>query len=151
MYARVSARVHESEKEKLKKSGRTARHAIEYFNKVSCTALDSLKIEEFFLNKDIEDLKLDLIAKEMKLEKILKKKDELYCANLSELRVESYRKIIGLFNQDNTNKSFDDFIGGTYVKDMINKEILGLDCSVDEYVEGLNKYYVNVIQIGMTD
>lgn len=152
-YAMVTARVHESEKEKLKKSGYTARHAIEYFNKVSNKEFDSLRIEEFFLNKEIEELKLDIIAKEMKLEDIMKRKDELYRGKLSDLRIESYQKIIGLYNEDNTlsKGSFDDFIERKYVKDVIGKEVITNDTSLEEFREGLLGYYHDVIQVCNTD
>ena len=70
--ARISARVHESDKLKLKKSGYNARQAIEYFNSLTSKKIDSLKIEEYFLNKEIEDLRDILIVKERRLEKIQK-------------------------------------------------------------------------------
>ena len=151
--ALVTARIHESEKEKLKNSGYNARHAIEYFNKVSNTLFDSLRIEEFFLNKEIESMKLDLIAKEMRLEEIMKQKDELYRGKLSDLRIESYQKIISLYNEDNTSSkgSFDEFVERTYVHDVILKEVVKDDVSFDEFMEGLLGYYHDVIQVCNTE
>ena len=54
--ARVSARIHESEKEKLQKSGYNVREAVEYFNSVVSTKIGALKIEEKFLLDEIEEL-----------------------------------------------------------------------------------------------
>lgn len=149
----VTARVHESEKEKLKKSGYTARHAIEYFNKVSNTKMDSLQIEEFFLNKEIESIKLDLIVREMRLEEILKEKDELYRAKLSDLRIESYQKIINLYseNGERVKESFDEFIEGNYIKDLMVKEVIKEETTLNEYKGGLLDYYNDVIQVGNTN
>jgi len=150
-YARVSARLHQSEKEKLKKSGYTARHAIEYFNQLSLNEVDRLSIEEHFLNKEIEDLKYDLIAKEMRLEDIQKKKDSLYTSRLSELRVKSYQKIISMFGDSNgKNESLEDFITGKYVSDIIESEVGHLGCDLEEYKTGLCDYYNDVILVGRT-
>lgn len=149
-YARVSARLHLSEKEKLKRSGYTARHAIEYFNQLSLKEVDRLSIEEFFLNKEIEDLKFDLIAKEMRLEDIQKRKDELYTSYLSELRIKSYQKIIGMFGGNSSNETFDEFITGKYVTEVIEGEITGLNCDLEEYNKGLLDYYNDVILVGRT-
>jgi len=150
-YARVSARLHQSEKEKLKKSGYTARHAIEYFNQLSLNEVDRLSIEEHFLNKEIEDLKYDLIAKEMRLEDIQKKKDSLYTSRLSELRVKSYQKIISMFGDSNgKNESLEDFITGKYVRDIIESEVGHLGCDLEEYKTGLCDYYNDVILVGRT-
>lgn len=149
-YARVSARLHPSEKEKLKKTGYTARHAIEYFNQLALKEVDRLSIEEHFLNKEIEDLKFDLIAKEMKLEDIQKRKDELYTSYLSELRVKSYQKIVSMFGGNSSNETFDEFITGKYVNEVIISEVIDLDCSMEEYTQGLLDYYKDVILVGRT-
>ena len=162
MYARISARVHESEKEKLKNSGYSAREAIEYFNKIVNTDIDSLKIEEFFLNKEIEDLKEELICKEMKLENIQKQKDELYVGTLSELRVNSNQKIISMYGINAKSKynelestvsrgeSFEKFIQGTYIQEVISQEVSVNNCTFEEFEEGLINYYEDVIKVGMT-
>lgn len=153
-YARVSARLHQSEKEKLKKSGYTARHAIEYFNKIANNEVDLLCIEEYFLNKEIEDLKLDLIMKERQLDEIQKHKDEIYKGHLSELRVKSYQRIIGMYGNANESgnlkESFEDFVQGKYVQDSIIRDLSGLNCPLDEYMEGLFDYYNDVILLCMT-
>lgn len=151
-YARVSARLHQSEKEKLKKSGYTARHAIEYFNQLALSEVDRLSIEEHFLNKEIEELKYDLLCKEMKLDDIQTKKDSLYKSHLSELRVKSYQKIISLFNENESGKheSFDQFITGRYVKEVISSEVISLDCNLEDYNQGLLDYYNDVILVGRT-
>ena len=149
-YARVSARLHESEKAKLKKSGYTARHAIEYFNQLALSEVDRLSIEEHFLNKEIEELKYDLLCKEMKLEEIQTKKDSLYKSHLSELRVKSYQKIISLFGENSSKQSFEEFITGKYVKDVITSEVISLDCNLEDYNQGLLDYYNDVILVGRT-
>lgn len=149
-YARVSARLHQSEKEKLKKSGYNARHAIEYFNQLSLNEVDRLSIEEHFLNKEIEELKIDLISKEMRLEDIQKRKDGLYKSHLSELRVKSYQKIIGMFGNNSSKESFDEFITGKYVTDVITSEVISLDCTMEDYKQGLLDYYNDVILVGRT-
>lgn len=149
-YARVSARLHPSEKEKLKKTGYTARHAIEYFNQLALKEVDRLSIEEHFLNKEIEDLKFDLIAKEMKLEEIQKRKDELYNSYLSELRVKSYQKIVSMFGNNSSNETFDEFITGKYVNEVIVSEVTNLDCSMEDYKQSLLDYYNDVILVGRT-
>ena len=149
-FARVSARLHQSEKEKLKKTGYTARHAIEYFNQLALKEVDRLSIDEHFLNKEIEDLKFELIAKEMKLEEIQKRKDDLYTSYLSELRVKSYQKIVSMFGGNSTKESFDDFITGKYVNEVIISEVISLDCSMEDYKQGLLDYYNDVILVGRT-
>lgn len=149
-YARVSARLHQSEKEKLKKSGYTARHAIEYFNKITVNEIDRLSIEEHFINDEIEELKLDLIAKEMRLEEIQKRKDELYVSRLSELRIKSYQKIISMYGDTFSKETFDEFILGKYVSEVIEDEISSLNCGLEEYTEGLCDYYNDVILVGRT-
>lgn len=149
-FARVSARLHLSEKEKLKKSGYTARHAIEYFNQLALSEVDRLSIEEHFLNKEIEELKYDLLCKEMKLEEIQTKKDSLYKSHLSELRVKSYQKIISLFGENSSKQSFEEFITGKYVKDVITSEVISLDCNLEDYNQGLLDYYNDVILVGRT-
>jgi len=149
-YARVSARLHQSEKDKLKKSGYTARHAIEYFNQLALSEVDKLSIDEYFLNKEIESLKFDLIAKEMQLEEIQKRKDELYTSHLSELRVKSYQKIISLYGDTSSNETFDEFITGRYVSEVISSETVSLDCNLEEYKKGLLNYYNDVILVGRT-
>lgn len=145
--ARISARVHISEKEKLKKNGYNARHAIEYFNHASSKKLDALKIEQFFLNKEIEDLKYDLIAKEMKLESIQKQIDECHIDKLSSLRVESYQKIIDIYNRWNTNESFEDFINGGYVREKFIESEVPVDCDIDTFCDDLLNYYDDVILV----
>ena len=151
-YARVSARLHQSEKDKLKKTGYTARHAIEYFNQLALSEVERLSIDEHFLNKEIEDLKIDLIAKEMQLEEIQKRKDDLYKSRLSELRIKSYQKIVSMFGDSNSaNESFEQFIEGSYVNDTIVQEVISLpDCTVEDYKNGLLSYYKDVILVGRT-
>lgn len=147
-YARVSARLHPSEKEKLKKSGYTARHAIEYFNQLALSEVDRLSIEEHFLNEEIQELKFDLIAKEMQLEEIQKRKDDLYKSHLSELRIKSYQKIISMFGDSNSsNETFEEFTTGKYVHDVIVSEVISLDCNMEDYTKGLLDYYNDVILV----
>lgn len=159
MYGRVSARVHESDKQLLKDNKRTAREAIEYYNKVCSTITGYLKTKEFFLQKEIDEMKYELIAKEMELADIQKKLNDICIDNLSELRVKSYQKIIGLYGLDepvNTGcalkETFEEFIQGSYIQDMIRKESLLIpEVDKDEYEGGLLEYFNNVIKIGMTN
>lgn len=151
-HARVSARLHPAEKDKLKKSGYTARHAIEYFNQLSLKEVDRLSIDEHFLNKEIEELKIDLIAKEMRLDEIQKRKDELYKSHLSELRVKSYQKIIAMYGDmpSESNETFGEFITGKYVQEVIENEINSLNCDLEDYSKCLCEYYNDVVLVGRT-
>lgn len=149
--ATISARIHISEKEKLKKSGYNTRQAVEYFNSVVTNKFDALCVEEFFLNKEIEDLKMDLISKEMRLEEVQREKDNLQIDKLSKLRVDSYKKMVAKFNYDNTNQDFETFLQGSYIKQLINEEVSMIpNCSFDDYVDGLINYHKNVILVSNT-
>lgn len=149
--ATISARIHISEKEKLKKSGYNTRQAVEYFNSVVTNKFDALCVEEYFLNKEIEDLKYDLIAKEMRLDEIQKEKDNYQIDMLSKLRVDSYKKMVTKFNYDNTNQSFESFLGGAYIQQLIREEVKTIpNCSVEEYIDGLLDYHKNVILVSNT-
>lgn len=150
--ARISARVHISEKQKLKKSGYNARQAIEYFNSIANKKVESLKIEEYFLNKEIEDLKENLILKERRLDNIQKQLDEFHVDKLSSLRVDSYHRIIDLYNRDRTNQTFEEFINGSYIQEkFIDVEVNKFpECDVDEFCCDLLKYYNDVILISKT-
>lgn len=154
-FERVSARIHPSDKEKLSKTGYNARQAIEYFNSVSCNEVDQLSIEEYFLNKEIEDMKYDLISKEAKLEDIQKRKDEIYKGNLSQLRIQSYQKIIGMYTDVDdktsvTTQAFEEFIEMRFIENTIVRELASVQCPLDEYKEGLLNYYNDVILVGRT-
>lgn len=151
-FERISARIHPSQKEKLKKSGYNAREAIEYFNSISNKKIDSLKIDEYFLNKEIEELKEQLILKERRLESIQKVINDMHVDRLSSLRVDSYQEIIDLYNRNNTKKSFEDFIGGQYIRDkFISLEVDKFpDCDMDTFCNDLLDYYEDVILIGRT-
>lgn len=150
--ARISARVHISEKEKLKKTGYNAREAIEYFNSIAGKRIESLKIEEYFLNKEIEDMREELIRKERRLEQLQKTIDEFHIDKVSSLRVDSYQKIIDLYNRDITNISFEEFVNGNYIQEkFINVEVGKFpDCDVGEYCNGLLDYYNDVILVSKT-
>lgn len=149
-FARVSARIHPSEKEKLKKSGYNAREAIQYFNKVYSNEVDRLSIDEYFLNLEIEDLKEELISKEKRLDAIQKRKDDIYKSHLSELRVNSYQKIIAMYNNTETKTCFEDFVEMRYIEQTMISESGTVQCPLDEYKEGLLDYYCNVILVGRT-
>ena len=155
-YERVSARLHPADKEKLSRSGYNARQAIEYFNKISGSEVDQLSIEEYFLNKEIEDLKYELISKEAQLEDLQKRKDEIYRGNLSELRVRSYQHIISMYTDVNDSsagrvkESFEEFIEGTYIENTMIRELDSVKCPLDEYKKGLLDYYHDVILVGRT-
>ena len=159
MWGRVSARVHESDKQLLKDNDRTVREAVEYYNKVCSTTVGYLKVQEFFLKKEIDEMKYLLIAKEMELADIQKKLNDICIDNLSELRVKSYQKIIGLYglegsesNGSQLKESFEDFIKGSYIQDVISKEsIIIPEVDREEYERGLLDYFNNVIKIGMTN
>ena len=150
--ARISARVHPSVKEGLESSGYNAREAIEYFNSIVTNKIDALKIEEHFLNKEIEDLKEELIIKERRLGIIQKEIDNVHIDRVSSLRVDSYQKLIDLYNLHSNNESFEEFINGSYIKDeYIVKEVHKFpDCDMDTYCLDLIKYYDDVILVGKT-
>lgn len=149
--ATISARIHMSEKEKLKRSGYNTRQAVEYFNSVVTNRFDALCVEEFFLNKEIEDLKMLLVSKEMRLEEVQLEKDNLQIDKLSKLRVDSYKKMVSIFNYDNTNQEFDEFLQGSYIQKLIMEEVQMIpNCTYDEYVDGLVDYHENVILVSNT-
>jgi len=150
--ARISARVHESDKVKLKKSGYNARQAIEYFNSLTSKKIDSLKIEEYFLNKEIEDLKDILIVKERKLDLLQKAIDDYHIDKVSSLRVDSYQRIISKFNSYNTTDTFEEFVSGEYVRSkFIEREVEKFpDCDMDDFCGELLEYYQDVILVGKT-
>ena len=150
--AMVTARIHQSEKNKLKKSGYNPRQAIEYFNSIATNKLEALKIEQFFLNREIEERRDELILLERKLERIHKQIDDYQIDRLSNLRVDSYKKIVDLYTRDRTTQSFTDFINGTYIRDkFISVECDKFpDCSMDEFCVELVDYYENVILISNT-
>lgn len=154
-YERVSARIHPSDKEKLRKSGYNARQAIEYFNKISCNEVDQLSIEEYFVNKEIEDKKYEIVSLEAKLNDIQKRKDEIYRCNLSDLRVKSYQNIVSMYcdvdeTTSVTNQPFEEFIEMRYIENTIIRESGSVQCPLEEYKEGLLDYYNNVILVGRT-
>lgn len=156
MWARVSARVHESDKQLLKDNNRTAREAVEYYNKVCSTTTGYLKVKEFFLQKEVDELKYDLIAKEMELDDIQKKLNDICIDNLSELRVRSYQKIIGMYGLDDSKGSlketFEEFVEGGYIQEVISKESLLIpEVDHEEYEKGLVDYFNNVINVRMTN
>ena len=142
----VSARISAEDKYKLKKSGYNVRQAIEYFNDVSSNKLDALKIEQFFLNKDIEETKYDLIAMEMRAEDLQREIDKYHIEKLSYLRVDSYQRIINKYNNYNSNGSFEEFINGTYINDhFIVPECNKFpDCDMETFCQDLIEYYHSV-------
>jgi hypothetical protein len=68
----VSGRVLEKEKQKLQKSGYTVAETVTYFNKQYCEPVKALEIDIDFLNREIFDLKMEIISKEMRLEELQK-------------------------------------------------------------------------------
>lgn len=152
--ARVSARVHIHDKELLKKNGYNARHAIEYFNQISSNKLEALKIEAYFLSKEIEDREYNHLVEEreielekQRLERLQRAIDEYHIDVSSSLRVESYQKIIQLYNRDMTNQSFEDFITGTYIQEKFIRTELDKfpDCDMGSFCKELLEYYDDVI------
>lgn len=145
--ASVSARIEMKDKIALKKSGYNVRQAIEYFNSVSSNKLEALKIEQYFLNKEIEDTKYNLIAMEMKAEDLQKEIDNYHIERISYLRVESYKKIVELYTRDNTNSSFNDFVAGRYIQEkFIEPECSKFpDCDMESFCSDLIDYYNDVI------
>ena len=150
--AKVSARIHESEKEKLRRSGYNVREAVEYFNSVVSTKIGALKVEEKFLLDEIEELH-DLIAsKERRLSKIQVLINEHHIDTLSSLRTDSYVKIIELYNRDRTNQSFEEFVSGTYIQEkFISVEVRKFpELEMEDFVSGLLDYYNDVILVSPT-
>lgn len=150
--ARVSARIHESEKEKLQRSGYNVREAVEYFNSVVSTKIGALKIEEKFLLDEIEELNDLLALKERKLSRIQVLINDYHVDTLSSLRTDSYMKIIALYNRDKSKQSFEEFVGGNYIQEkFISVEAHKFpELDVDEYVRDLLKYYNDVILVSQT-
>ena len=154
-FDRISARIHPSEKEKLKKSGYNARQAIEYFNSLAGRKIDALKIEEHFLNKEIEEMREELILKERRLAKIQQIIDEVHIDRLSSLRVDSYQVIIDMFNtykKTSSNTTFEQFVNGSYIHDKFISDEAGKfpECDVDTFCEDLIEYYNEVVLVGRT-
>lgn len=145
----VSARISEEDKYKLKKSGYNVRQAIEYFNDVSINKFDALKIEQFFLNKEIEQAKYDLIAMEMRAEDLQKEIDKYHIERVSYIRVESYQRIISKYNSYSSKQSFEEFINGTYINDhFISPECDKFpDCDMETFCRDLVEYYHSVALI----
>ena len=50
----------------------------------------------------------------------------------------------------NLKESFEDFVQGKYVQDSISRDLSGLNCPLEEYMEGLFDYYNDVILVGRT-
>lgn len=150
--SKISARIHIKEKKKLKKSGYNARQAIEYFNSVYHDKIGALKIDEYFLNKEIEDLKEKLILKERKLSEIQKAIDDFHIEKISYMRADSYKKIIEAYNRNGTNESFESFINGKYIQELfINDEVEKFpECGLEEFCDDLLKYYNDVILLSPT-
>ena len=76
----------------------------------------------------------------------------MHVDRLSSLRVDSYQEIIDLYNRNNTKKSFEDFIGGQYIRNkFISPEVDKFpDCDMDTFCNDLLDYYEDVILIGRT-
>ena len=81
----VSGRVMQKEKDKLQKSGYSVAETVTYFNKQYCEPVKALEIDIDFLNREIYELKMEIISKEMRLEELQKnlekekmKKPEFY-------------------------------------------------------------------------
>ncbi len=149
---KISARIHPSEKQKLKRSGYNVRQAVEYFNRVVSTKIGALKIEEQFLLEEIEELEELLASKERRLSKIQVMINEHHVDALSSLRTDSYVKIIELYNRDMTNISFEDFIKGNYIQEnFISVEVDKFpDVDMDTFCSDMLKYYNDVILVGQT-
>ena len=152
--ARVSARVRMHDKELLKKNGYNTRHAVEYFNHVASNKLEALKIEAYFLDKEIEDREYWHAVEEREIElnkerlaKLQRAIDEYHIDVSSSLRVDSYHKIIQLYNRDMTNQSFEEFINGQYIQDkFIRIEVDKFpDCDMNLFCSELLEYYESVI------
>lgn len=157
--AKVTARVHESVKDKLKRSKYNARQAIEYFVDKVTDERTAMEIEEYFLIKEIDNMKYDLITMEKRLEDLQKIKKDMYGDDISELQISSYQKIISMYAEyseqftnryDDANYSLNDFVQIRGIQKTIIHDLAILDCPMNEYVEGLLDYYHDVRQISQT-
>lgn len=139
----IGAKVPLAEKEKLSQSGYNCREAVEYFNSMVNNAKDRLSIDAFFLNKEINHLKEELLIKEKRLEEITKQQELITQDNDTLLKTESYKKIIRMYNSDNTKskKEFSEYIKEGFIHNTILSEVISIDSTVEDYTAGLVSFY----------
>lgn len=143
----ITAKLNPAEKEKLKQSGYNSREAIEYFNSMVNNVKDRLDIDAFFLNKEINQLKEELLVREKRLEEINKQQELITQDDDTLLKTESYKKIIRMYRSDNTKskKEFKDYINEGFIHNTILNEIISIDSTVEEYTTGLLSFYEDTI------
>lgn len=111
--ARISAKVTAKDKELLKQSGYNPRHAIEYFVKDVSSKENNIKVEKYFLEKEIQDLKMDIIVREMRIDEINKELDLVSVdgVDYDTETVSSFEKTKHLYlNNFSIHCSLDDFL-----------------------------------------
>ncbi len=81
--ARVGGRVHPMYKQMLDESPYNAADAVAYFCKEMMDHKRFLSIQKEYLEKEIEEDKMDLIAKEMELERINQELEEDYMSSIT--------------------------------------------------------------------
>ena len=118
-----SAKLHPAEAEKLERSGRNAREAIEFHNMVTLTPIGSLEIDIHFLKKEYEDVKYYLIALEKKIEDKQKKLDEIRGVQIEETPADKLDELVDDFVRMYHLNSFYDEIS---VEEAIDMAHVGL-------------------------
>ena len=103
--ARVGGRVHPKYKQMLDESPYNAADAVEYFCKEMMKPERFLMIQKEHLEKEIEDDKLDLIEKEMELEKINKELEEEYMLSISATKAEAINNVLDQWRISNIGHS----------------------------------------------
>ena len=157
--SRVSARVHPSIKKMIDESRYNAAELLEYAIRERTNEKKIMEIEEYFLIKEIDDMKYELIVKEKRLDDLQKLKKAMYGDDLSELQLNSYQKIISMYSEyseqfknkyDEANYSLEQFIQLKGIQQNIIGDLAILDCPMDKYVEGLLDYYQDVRHASQT-
>lgn len=96
--ARVGGRVHPMYKAMLDESPYNTADAVTYFCKEMMDHERYLIIKKEYLEKEIENDKMDLIAKEMELEEINKELEEEYMHSITATKHESINNVIDQWN-----------------------------------------------------
>lgn len=112
----VSGRVPEREKMKLKEMNKNVSHAVHYFVNQIADPVGSLEVDIYFLKKEINELKMELIVKEQCLEKLTKELDET--------KRKSSKYYPELHLQDVASKFLHHFRSNEYYNDMDIHEAL---------------------------
>jgi len=100
--ARVGGRVHPMYKQMLDESPYNTADAVEYFCREIMSREKFLIIQKEHLEKEIENDKMDLIDKEMRLEKINSELEENYMNSITSTKEESINNVLDQWRISNT-------------------------------------------------